>query len=263
MVGHPIDRPDSLRQDSFGRTTERFFAEGEEHESREWEDVQVTAEDEDQPRRRGGSIDKVPRQRGAVFALAVLCIGLAAGAAIGGFALFANGNRLGDAMAAVRSRLSGASRDVTAAAPPTAKPQPTTVREATPVPPPVRTPEPLRPAPAPEPLRPTLGPRQATSQAPTPQTSAGRPASKAVASPVELPRQEARTKQAATPPADPEGAERLRQDALAVRRRRHSQSRDNYVWSQELKALVPVSSMPGVQQTPAQAASPPALGYPR
>lgn len=45
-------------------------------------------------------------------------------------------------------------------------------------------------------------------------------------------------------PPDLAGAERLRQDAIAVRKRRQQRhSEDDYVWSQELKALVHAASL--------------------
>jgi hypothetical protein len=73
------------------------------------------------------------------------------------------------------------------------------------------------------------------------------PASEAFAIPAKVPRPEDKTEQAA-PLLDVEGRERLRKDALATHRRR----RDNYVWSKELNALVPTSSMPTVEQPRAQ-----------
>jgi hypothetical protein len=224
MVGRPLDG-----QDPFG----------EKNESREWEDIDFPLDDVSSSRRKGGSLDRIPRQRGAVVAIVVICIALAAGAAIVGFAFFANDNGLGDAIAAVRTRLFGASREATAVPPQTTM-QPAPVREAAP------------PAPSP--------PRSAASQ-PTVSVPAAPPASKAPSAPVAIPRQE--NKQVAPPP-DLEGAERLRKDALAVRRRRQE---DNYVWSQELHALVPASSIPAVARPPAQPGAtpgrPPAFGTPR
>jgi hypothetical protein len=210
MVGHPLGE-----QDSFGRTAEHFFTEGEEHEARGWDDA-LPLDDEREPRRRGGSIDKLPRRRSAVFALVALCVCLVSGAAAGGFALFTKG-RVGGPMATIRSWLSVTSRESTTG--PTPNPIP-------PEKPPETNTAPLGPAPT---------PGQATPQAP----AAVPKASEAIAIPARVPRPEYKTEQAAPLP-DVEGRERLRKDALATRRRR----RDNYVWSTELNALVPISSMP-------------------
>src|SRR5450759_861049 len=238
MAGHPLGE-----QDSFGRTAEHFSTEGEEHEARGWDDV-LPLDDEPEPRRRRGSIDKLPRQRSAVVALVALCVCLVLGAAAGGFALFAKG-RVGDTMATIRSWLSVTSREST------------TVRPPNPIPP--ETPPQTNTAPR----GPAPTPSQATPQAP----AAVRPASEAFAIPAKVPHPEDKTERA-TPLPDVEGQERLRKDALATRRRRHhSQPRDNYVWSTELNALVPTSSMPRVEQPPAQSDAatgrPPAFESPR
>jgi hypothetical protein len=223
MVGHPLGD-----EGSFGRTTENFFAEGEEHEARGWEDV-LPLDDEPAPRRRGGSVDKLPRRWSAVFALVALCVCLVSGAAAAGFALFAKGPAFGP-MATIRSWLSVTSPE------PTAGPTPNPIPPATPS---ETNPAPLGPAPTPS---------QATPQA----RAAVAPASEAFVIPARVPRLEAKTEHAALLP-DVEGQERLRKDALATRRRRHrSQPRDNYVWSAELNALVPTSSMPRVEQPPSQ-----------
>ena len=215
MVGHPLDE-----QDSFGRTAEHFLTEGEEHEARGWKDV-LPLDDEPEPRRRGGSIDKLPRQRSAVLALVALCVCLVSGAAVGGFALFAKGPVVGP-MATIRSWLSVTSRESTAG------PTPNRIPPGTP---PETHTAPLGPAPTPV---------KAMPNAP----AAVAQASEAFAIPAKVPRLEDKTEQAAPLP-DVEGQERLRKDALATRRHRHrSQSRDNYVWSTELNALVPISSMP-------------------
>ena len=109
------------------------------------------------------------------------------------------------------------------------------------------TPNPVPPGTPPEtntaPLGPAPTPGQAMPQAP----AAVPPASEAFAIPAKGPRPEDKTEQAA-PLLDVEGRERLRKDALSTHRRR----RDNYVWSKELNALVPTSSMPTVEQPRAQ-----------
>jgi hypothetical protein len=76
--------------------------------------------------------------------------------------------------------------------------------------------------------------------------------------PAKVPRLKAKTDKTdkteqAAPLPDVEGQERLRKDALAIRGRRHrSQPRDNYIWSTELNALVPTSSMQMGAQPPSQ-----------
>ena len=231
MVGHHLGE-----QDSFGRTAEHFIPEGEEHVARGWDDV-LPLDDEPGPRLRRRSIDKVPRQRSAVVAVVALCVCLVAGAAAGGFAIFAKG-RVGDTMATIRSWLSVTSRESTAVRPPNPIPQGT--------PPQTNT----------APLGPALTPSQAT-----PQPAAVPQATKSFALPTKVPRLENKTEHAAPLP-DVEGQERLRKDAHATRRRRqHSEPRDNYVWSTELNALVPTSSMPRVEQPPARSDA--ATGRPR
>jgi hypothetical protein len=222
MVGHPLNE-----QEAFDRTAEHFFAKGEEHEARGWKDV-LPLDDGPAARRRGGSIDRPPRRWSAVFALVALCICLAAGAAAGGYALFAKDGG-GGLMSTIRSWFSATSSESTGG--PTPNPIPT---EA--------LPESNTAA-----LGPASTPGQATPQAP----AAVPPASAMVAIPARLPRPEEKTDKTeqAAPLPDVEGQERLRRDALATRKRRHrSQPRDNYVWSTELNALVPTSSMPSVEQ---------------
>jgi hypothetical protein len=41
MIGIPLNR-----QIPFGRTTERFFVEGEQHEAQQWQDVILPPDDE-------------------------------------------------------------------------------------------------------------------------------------------------------------------------------------------------------------------------
>jgi hypothetical protein len=257
MVGHPLD------EGPLGRTAEHFFTEGEEHEARGWDDV-LPLDDEPDPRRRGGSVDKLPRRWSAIFALVALCVCLIAGAAAAGVALFAKGR--GGPVASLRSWLSLTSGESTA------------VPSPNPLPP--ETPPQTNPAPLVQPLTPSQAvlPRQAAEQAP----AAVPPTAKTLAMPARVPRPTEKAKAAApspnrqaapspnrqaAPPPDLEGQERLRQDAIATRRRRHrSQPRDNYVWSSELNALVPASSMPMVEQPPARpdpSAGRPSFGSPR
>ncbi len=224
MVGHRLDE-----QDAFDRTTEHFLTEGEEHEARGWEDV-LPLDDEPGMRPRRGSVDKVPRRRGAVVAVVALCVCLVLAAAAGGFALFAKG-RVGEPMATIRAWLSVTSRESTAVRPPNPK-SPQTPRQT-------NTPS----------LGPALAPSPAMPQVP----AAAPPASEAVAIPAKGLRPEDKTEHGTTPLPDLEGQERLRKDALATRRRRHrGQAQDDYVWSAELNALVHASSLPSVAQPSAQ-----------
>jgi hypothetical protein len=205
-------------QDSLGGTPERFSSEGEKHERRGWDDV-LPLEDELEPTRRYGSVDKVPRRRSAVLALVVLCICVGLGAAVGGFALFAKGN--------FPSWFKVTSHEPAAMSPPKQTPA-----EAPRTEPQLIAQPPVQPLP--QPVAQPRAPTQAPAKVP-------------VAAP-KLPN--------ALVPPDLEGAERLRQDAIAVRKRRQQRhSEDDYVWSQELKALVPAASL---AQPPAQPNAAPA-----
>jgi hypothetical protein len=203
-------------QESLDGTAERFFSEGEEHERRGWDDV-LPLDDELDPRRRRGSVDKVPRRLGSILALVVLCICVALAATAGGFALFAKGR--------FRSWFKMSSHEPATLAPPTQTPA-----EAPPT-----EPQPMAQPPAPQlpqPVEQPRTPKQARAEAP-------------VSAP-KLPN-------AAVPP-DPEGAERLRRDAIAVRKRRQQRHSDkDYVWSQELNALVPAETLerPAMPPSPA------------
>jgi len=74
-------RPTPFGRDSrvlpFGHTTERFFAEGEQHEAANWEDTILPPDDEPEPRPMTGSFDTIPRRRGATvgLVLAAACLG--------------------------------------------------------------------------------------------------------------------------------------------------------------------------------------------
>lgn len=185
-------------QDSRGRTSERSFSEGEEHEMRGWDDV-LPLDDELEPTRRHGSVDKVPRRRSAVLALVLLCV-----CVVVGVALFAKGS--------LRSWFMATSHEPAVMSP----------LKQTPAEAPRTEPQPI----AQPPVQPPVAQPRAPTQAPA-------------KGPVAAPKL-----QDAVVPPDVEGAERLRQDAIAVRRRRQQRhSEDDYVWSQELKALVPAASM--------------------
>jgi hypothetical protein len=227
MIGHPL-----REDDSFGRTTDRFFAEGEEHEAHGWGDVDLPFDDEAEPKRRlgGEPIDKIPRQRSAVFALVVFAVLLAAGAVIGGLALFGKDSRLAGVTATIRSWVHG-SPAKTSAEPPAAPPQNQARPEA---------------PPASQVNAEALGARAPVQLPAQPEPAVAPPASKKL--PVPSPastRTHGPEKTAVLP--DIEGQERLRKDAEAVRRRRH-RSEDNYVWSPQLHALVPASSLPVLEQ---------------
>lgn len=79
----------------FGRTTVRFFAEGDQHEAAGWRDVILPPDDEAEPSVRAGSFDRVPRQTGAMVALVVIGLLLLAGVGYGVRAMSRTGWSLG------------------------------------------------------------------------------------------------------------------------------------------------------------------------
>jgi hypothetical protein len=89
----------------FGRTTQLFFKEGEEHEARQWEDVVLPPDDEPEPKRPRGSVYKIPRQRGAIVALAIFAMALVVGVAVGLRAFTRTGNVVENAVNAFKSLL--------------------------------------------------------------------------------------------------------------------------------------------------------------
>lgn len=196
-------------QDSLDGTAERFFAEGDEHERRGWNDV-LPVDEELEPTRRYGSVDRVPRRWGAVLGLVVLCLCLAVGAAVGVFALFSKDS--------LRSWFKGTSHAPAAMSP---------AKQTAPAAPPAEPEPPAQP--------------EAERMAPPKAAPVAQPVVEAAPKP----------EKAAAPP-DLEGAERLRQDAIAVRKRRQRAAEKDYIWSQELKALVPASSLenPPAQPSP-------------
>ena len=205
-------------QDSLGRTTEHFLSEGEEHERRGWDDV-LPPDDELEPRHHRGSVDKVPRRLSAVLAIVLVCICFGLGAAVVGFALFAKGN--------FRSWVKVTPHEPAAMSPPKQTPAEAPRTETQLIAPPPAQP---LPQPVAQPRTPTQAPAEVPVAAPKLQNP--------------------------VVPPDVEGAERLRQDAIAVRKRRQRRhAEDDYVWSQELKALVPAASMerPPVQPNAAPA----------
>lgn len=270
------------RQVPFGRTTEEFFVEGEQHEATQWEDANLPPDDEPEPKRWRGRVDKVPRQRGAMVALAVFAVCLVLGVAAGVSALLKTGPHLDDVVAAVKSLLPMSSEpgssstslpvpealqgaptaqapqtesqpqlpmqsqaqapspaqaslaQVPPQSPPQPAPQPAPSQPASPRP--SETPVAIPPAPGPVPIpaivpaappSPTK-PRSATAFVEESSTAAGRGAPARTAS---APQPASRVGRAVTP-----------------KRAQHRQSRDNYVWSPELNALVPASSMSEADQ---------------
>jgi hypothetical protein len=214
MVGRVVDELDSA-----GATTARYPSEGDDHAMRGWNDV-LLDNDELEPtrRRRGGSVDKVPRRPGAVFALVIVCICLVLGTAVAVFAVFGKGDW--------RSWLKLTSQEPAAMSPP----------KQTPAEPPRAEPQPIVPPPA-QPAPQAVAQPRAPARAPA-------------AVPVAVPKPQ----NAAVQP-DVEGAERLRQDAAAVRRRRQRNAEKDLVWSQELKMLVPAEFL---EHPPAQPSAAPA-----
>jgi hypothetical protein len=222
MMGRVLGQQDSLEV-----TPERFLSEGEAHEGRGWDDV-LPDDDEREQRRHRESVDKVPRRRSAVLGLVVVCICVALGAAIGGFALFSKSS--------FRSWFEVTSPEPAAVLPPKQTPAqaPRTEPQRTAQPPALPQPRPVAQAqpvaqPRAQPPAPARAPAAVPVAAPKPQNAVVRP--------------------------DPDGAERLRQDAIAVRRRRQSHAEKDLVWSQELKALVPAEYM---EQPPVKPSAAPA-----
>lgn len=195
-------------QDPLGGTAERFSPEGDELERRGWDEV-VPPDGLELPRRRSrrGSLDKVPRRLSAVIAQVMLLICVGVGAAVGSFALFAKGT--------FRSWFEVKPLEPAAMSPP----------KQTPAEAPRTEPQVIAQPPAHALSQPVAQPRLPTE------------------APAALPAPAPKTPNAAVSP-DLEGAERLRQDAIAVRKRRQQRhTEDDYVWSQELKALVRASSL--------------------
>ena len=223
MIGRP------LRQVPFGQTTERFFVEGEQHEAQQWQDVTLPPDDEPEPKRRGGSIDKVPRQRGAVFALSVFALCLMFGLGAGASALLKTENRLDTFLSLFK-----------------ASPPPTASEQAGPT---VATDSP--------PMHPQAVPLTSEASQPWPQiTTPPTPSAVPPApDPVPVPaivqtaptveRMEAeREAEGTLDRRAAHGTEKTRGESAAKRRGHYSRHpHDDYVWSQELNALVPVSSM--------------------
>jgi hypothetical protein len=84
----------------FGRTTVRFFDEGDRHEAAGWRDVVLPPDDETEPSVKAGSFDRVPRQRGAMIVLAVFGVALVAGVGYGAHFLYRAGWHLDSSAAA-------------------------------------------------------------------------------------------------------------------------------------------------------------------
>lgn len=80
----------------FGRTTQRFFAQGEQHEATEWQDTVLVPDEESETRDKpkAGDFDVVPRQKGATFVLAVFSGCLALGVVLGVKALIGTGRKV-------------------------------------------------------------------------------------------------------------------------------------------------------------------------
>lgn len=263
------------RQVPFGRTTERFFVEGDEHEARQWQDTILPPDDEPEPRRWRGRIDRVPRQKGAMFALALFAVCLVAGIAVGVSAVFKTGNSVSAAVAKVKSWLPLSmsvepSREVPVGTSAVQPPQPLPPTEPlaaapaagqatqSPMPgqpmipaqppamppgerPPVGLPSAIPPAPGPVPV-PAIVPARPPVTAPaTPKSEKDKEAAEPTPASTSEPAAVSTNKSAS--PSDAKSAQ------LAKQNRRHGQrEKDNYVWSPELNALVPASSMSEEEQ---------------
>jgi len=100
-IGRGMRAPAGSRP--FGQNTLQFFEEGERHEETGWQDTEVPADEDTDTYVQGGSFDKIARQKSALLTLALLAVGLAAGAALGVRALARTGWKV-DTFAAAFSR---------------------------------------------------------------------------------------------------------------------------------------------------------------
>jgi hypothetical protein len=201
----------------FGRTTERFFVEGEQHEAQQWQDVILPPDDEPEPKRQRGSVDKVPHQRWATFALAVFVICLFGGVGFGASALLKTGSRLDTFLSLFKAS-----------------------------PPPTETSEQARPAAPTNPpqMHPQVAPLPSESLQPQPPIASPTPSAAPPApDPVPVP---AIVAPVPPPATNPSASPQTPQDEGYRIAKRHGHHRrhphDNYVWSQELNALVPATS---------------------
>ncbi len=219
MIGHPL-----TRQVPFGRTTQRFFVEGEQHEAQQWQDVALPPDDEPEPKRQRGRIDKVPRQRGAMLMLALFGICLIVGLGVGISALLKTGNRLDTFLSLFKAS-----------------------------PPPMATSEQAQPVTAKEPAQThaQVAPIASEPAQTVPATTAPTPSAVSQTSQDPSPRQAGVT---TVEQKGPESGEVKSESTIKHRRHHARHSEDNYIWSQELNALVPVSSM--AEPDPSVAAPP-------
>jgi hypothetical protein len=241
MIGRP------LRQVPFGRTTERFFVEGEQHEAQQWQDVTLPPDDEPEPKRRGGSIDKVPRQRGAMVALSVFALCLMFGLGAGASALLKTENRLDTFLSLFK-----------ASPPPTASEQagPTVATDS----PPMQAAPLASEASQPRPQITTPPTPSAVPPAPDPVPVPAIVQSAPTVERMEAEREAEGAQDRTLDRRAAHGTEKTRGESAAKRRGHDSRHpHDNYVWSQELNALVPVSSMaePDSDTAASSANSPP------
>jgi hypothetical protein len=116
----------------FGQNTLQFFEEGVRHENTGWQDTLLPVDEDTDTHVRGGSFDKIPRQKSALLTLALLGVGLVAGAALGVRALARAGWKV-DASAAAMSR---SPTPATLAPPAASVPVGTALPAASPPPPP-------------------------------------------------------------------------------------------------------------------------------
>jgi hypothetical protein len=212
--------PGPSRRSPFGRITERFFAEGEQHEAAHWQDVVLPPDDEPEPCVRSGSFDEIPRQRSATITLVVLAACLTFGIVVGARFFLSTGHEV-DAAKAAYSQI-----------PPGNAAQATPHGEAAGA---------TETSPAPAVAEP------APAAPPTPAASTGSTSNEEAAIPPSR----------AHEPASAAGSERAAKAAASVQQPSRPQARKsralrNYVWSPTAQALVPADSVP-----PAPSTSPP------
>ena len=235
MIVHPISR-----RAAFGRTTEDFFLQGEEHETRQWEDIVLPPDDEPEPRRRRGSVDKVPRERSAIVALVILAICLVFGVVKGVSALGRTGNLVDRSAKEFRAIVPAASNNSNTPPRPEPKQPPR---------PSSKSGESLQVKPA---ATPAVPPSRSGTAPASPEPAAA--SATQPAAPRQVPPEKTRPTSEAAPTANDSTAHARKTESNkvsepALRRRPHES--DNFVWSPTINAIVPVSSITGLDQEPA------------
>lgn len=219
----------------FGRTTERFFAEGERHEAANWQDVVLPPDGEPEPCVRSGSFDEIPRRRSATITLVALAACLTFGIVASARFFLSTGHKVDAAKAAYTQTAHG---EPPRGALPTAAPAPAHSNPSH-----ERVPPAAGEA-VPTPKAPVAAPPNASPQSP-PTAGAGSVSVQGTAASPPHERTMVTTKQpvASTAPASTRQAPRPPT--------KKSRALRNYVWSPTAQALVPIDSTPAAAPTSA------------